>query len=357
MLPATPLSYTFAFLLATAIWAAPAQSQGTVPVSAASAYVTAPLGGYVSPSSARPVVADTLYNQLDGFGSDAGYFLSENFEARYDGIDSYLADEFAVPEDTIWSVTRVEVNHFYSVLSGGSYTPAPHFNVIIWEDDGGKPGAEAYRADSVASSSEPPAGAVSLARLSIDLPEAAELSNGTYWLTVQANLDITTNGTRYLWYNRRNIDSFTAQLFNYGGEIPSEEINSCNEDWGPINGPECGRNGEGAPSLTFAILGTATAVVVSAEDGAAPAAFVLRPAYPNPVAGSASIAYELPHAATVTLEVYDALGRRVATLAEGAKAAGRHAARWDAAGLPAGLYLYRLRAGDYTQTRKAVVAR
>ncbi|NBC18833.1 MAG: T9SS type A sorting domain-containing protein, partial [Bacteroidetes bacterium] len=52
------------------------------------------------------------------------------------------------------------------------------------------------------------------------------------------------------------------------------------------------------------------------------------------------------------LAVYDLLGREVAVLAEGTQPAGTHTATFDAAGLPSGVYLYRLEAGAYTQTHR-----
>ena len=307
-------------------------------------------------TAARPAAADTLFDQLDGLGSESGYYLSENFEEANDGVDSYLADEFAVPEDSIWTLERVGIGHFYEA-DEGFYTPAPSFNVVLWSDDEGRPGSEVYRADSLAAASTPPPAELTLGLLALDLPTPAELPAGTYWLTVQANLNFSANGTRFLWYSRLGEAGAPAHLFNYGGGLPTEVIGACNQAWGAVNGIECARDSRLAPSLTFVVLGTAAAAVVSAEDGGAPAAFALRAAYPNPVVGSATIAYDLPHAAPVTLEVFDALGRRLATLAEGTQAAGRHTARWDASSLPNGLYLYRLTAGAHTQTRKVVVAR
>ncbi len=49
--------------------------------------------------------------------------------------------------------------------------------------------------------------------------------------------------------------------------------------------------------------------------------------------------------------VYDVMGREVARLVDGAMPAGQHRATWDASGLPSGLYLYRLTAGDFSQTK------
>ena len=93
------------------------------------------------------------------------------------------------------------------------------------------------------------------------------------------------------------------------------------------------------------------------EDEARPEAFVLAQNYPNPFNPSTRIAYRLPRASAVTLEVYDVLGRTVATLAEGLRPAGQHTARFDASGLPSGIYLYRLRAGAVVRTRTMLLAK
>ena len=67
--------------------------------------------------------------------------------------------------------------------------------------------------------------------------------------------------------------------------------------------------------------------------------------------------YDLPEPADVDLAVYDALGRRVATLAAGPEGPGRKRASLDGLDLPAGLYVVRLRAGPFAQTRTVTVVR
>jgi hypothetical protein len=79
--------------------------------------------------------------------------------------------------------------------------------------------------------------------------------------------------------------------------------------------------------------------------------------YPNPTGGQATVEYALPEARKVTLEVYDVLGRRVATLAEGKRQAGRHEASLQAGDLPSGVYFGRLEAGGETRTQKITVVR
>ena len=65
----------------------------------------------------------------------------------------------------------------------------------------------------------------------------------------------------------------------------------------------------------------------------------------------------LGEAADVEAVLYDALGRRVATLYEGELSAGTHALAFDGSVLPAGVYVVRLTAGDVTQARRVTLVR
>ncbi|WP_051010709.1 BspA family leucine-rich repeat surface protein [Salinibacter ruber] len=79
--------------------------------------------------------------------------------------------------------------------------------------------------------------------------------------------------------------------------------------------------------------------------------------YPNPAGRRATVEYALPEAREVTLQVYDVLGRRVATLEQGRKKAGRHTARLETGRLSSGVYFGRLEAGEQTRTQKITVVR
>jgi hypothetical protein len=78
-------------------------------------------------------------------------------------------------------------------------------------------------------------------------------------------------------------------------------------------------------------------------------------ARPNPLHTRTTIEFTLPATGHVKLEVYDIGGRRVATLMDETRAAGRHVVTWLAAGRRNGLYFYRLRAAGRTLVRKLVV--
>jgi hypothetical protein len=77
--------------------------------------------------------------------------------------------------------------------------------------------------------------------------------------------------------------------------------------------------------------------------------------YPNPFNPSTTMEFALPHAGYVTLKVFNVLGEEVANLIKGDHAAGTFKATWDASNMPSGVYFYRLNAGEYVQTRKAIL--
>jgi hypothetical protein len=79
--------------------------------------------------------------------------------------------------------------------------------------------------------------------------------------------------------------------------------------------------------------------------------------YPNPFGWFTSIPFNLPQAADVTLAVYDVLGHQIRQLVSGTKPAGTYEVSFDATGLPSGVYFYRLRAGDFVETKRMVVVR
>ena len=89
--------------------------------------------------------------------------------------------------------------------------------------------------------------------------------------------------------------------------------------------------------------------------------FLLEPNYPNPFNPSTSIAFILPEAGEVRLEVFSVTGQRVDVVTAGYLPAGRHAVTWSATRQPSGIYFCRLTAagpsGTVTATRRMVMVK
>ncbi len=88
-----------------------------------------------------------------------------------------------------------------------------------------------------------------------------------------------------------------------------------------------------------------------------PVEYRLSQNYPNPFNPTTTIRFGLPERSTVTVKVFNLLGEEVATVVDGIYDAGERAVEFDAANLASGVYVYRLQAGTFTQTRKMVVMR
>ncbi|MFT7552665.1 MAG: hypothetical protein ACI9BV_002991, partial [Rhodothermales bacterium] len=77
----------------------------------------------------------------------------------------------------------------------------------------------------------------------------------------------------------------------------------------------------------------------------------------NPFNPTTTFSFALPAASDVHLSVFDMLGRQVETLADGFWQAGQHEVRFEAAGLPSGLYFYRLSTATTVLTRTVTLLR
>ena len=132
-----------------------------------------------------------------------------------------------------------------------------------------------------------------------------------------------------------------------------------------LGGPTLGQNG------VLVICGTGTDVrayrtdvtQVAGSPLASPPRLALAQNIPNPFNPATEIGFNLPEPAVVTLEVFDAQGKRVqALITEEARAAGPHRVRWDGRderGAPAasGAYFYRLAANREVETRKMLLVK
>jgi hypothetical protein len=90
-----------------------------------------------------------------------------------------------------------------------------------------------------------------------------------------------------------------------------------------------------------------------------PQGFALSQNYPNPFNPSTTIRFFVPVGTygNTSLRVCDLLGREVTTLVNEVKQPGTYTVQFDGSALASGVYLYRLQAGEFTQTKKLILLR
>ena len=93
-----------------------------------------------------------------------------------------------------------------------------------------------------------------------------------------------------------------------------------------------------------------------------PKVFILHQNYPNPFNPFTTVRYDLPEEGFINIIIYDMMGRVVKTLVNGSQTAGFKTIQWNATNdrnepVSAGLYIYRLQAGEFRQTKKMVLVK
>ena len=83
-----------------------------------------------------------------------------------------------------------------------------------------------------------------------------------------------------------------------------------------------------------------------------PTSYSLAQNYPNPFNASTTINYSIPNQGYVTIDIYDIMGRKIESLVSSDQNAGNHSVVWNAGNVASGVYLYRINAGNYSETRR-----
>ena len=141
-----------------------------------------PVGTTIVTSQAS-ASATSLYNQT-GVSPGTG-FISQNFQPASNNLDCNSADDFTVPVGQTWTITQVNV--------GGAYFSSPlgasSLNVTFYNNSGSLPSSVITTFNNVTTFNNSP-------NFNITLPSGVVLNAGTYWVSVQVNMDDPPNG---LW--------------------------------------------------------------------------------------------------------------------------------------------------------------
>ena len=88
-----------------------------------------------------------------------------------------------------------------------------------------------------------------------------------------------------------------------------------------------------------------------------PQKFSLEQNFPNPFNPTTTISFDLPERSKVQLRIYNILGEEVKDLINEERNAGHYEYHWNASGLASGVYFYRLKAGNFVETKKLILLR
>ena len=164
---------------------------------------------------------------------------------------------------------------------------------------------------------------------------------------------IAGGGTMSATVNTTNADGYARTWLTLGSELGTNTVTATVEGLDPVTFTATGQESPLASLFDAFMSGKLVALPDSPQ---------LAQNAPNPFNSQTVLAYFLPEAGAVRLEVFSLTGQRVAVLRHGLQQAGFHQLRWDGrddAGhsVASGLYLYRLVTGDAVLTRKLMLLR
>lgn len=142
-------------------------------------------------------------------------------------------------------------------------------------------------------------------------------------------------------------DLTTAEMTGSAAEEHMEAFN-FEDEW---------QSNESYPALFWEDMEDDTPPVSADDETAVPDDFALNDNYPNPFNPNTKISYELGEQAQVRLEVYNVLGQHVTTLVDERQSAGQYEVQFDGSELSSGVYIYRLVAGNYIESRQMMLVK
>lgn len=293
-----------------------------------------------SSDALRAQETDVLFEQTAGERGDA--FPSQEFGGEFVAFTSMGADDFVVPTGETWAVSSVRVLGTYSEDGG----PAEFLNVAFYADEGGVPG------EPVASFEDPPfVDGTGEGDFIIALPSDVLLETGTYWVSVQVDMDVSEGG-QWFWVRQATETAIGAEVH---WRNPEDGFETGCVDWSPLAGCDAGGGEPIGLDASFRLDGTRTSTGL---ESAAPGVFEIEAAYPNPFATRSSVAFTVAQTQAVTLTLYDGLGREVRRVFSDVVPGGqRRVVEVDAGGLSAGVYFLRIGGEDFAGMRRLVVVR
>ena len=183
-------------------------------------------------------------------------------------------------------------------------------------------------------------------------------ASGANWTTPAGDMTYDWSGSEELFGDSTQVAGFRKGGITYANYRFSDRF-------GPTRFEDYQDMGGFLPVSQYDLVGCVLngqtyGTISSADDNernSLPRKFTLHQNYPNPFNPTTTISYDLPVRSRITLKVFNVLGQEVATLVNGEVEAGRHQVLWNAAGVPSGVYVCRMNAGHFVETKKMILVR
>jgi uncharacterized delta-60 repeat protein len=182
-----------------------------------------------------------------------------------------------------------------------------------------------------------------------DIPFAVTLDNqNNVYVTGHTSSLPTSFDYNTIKYNSSGVQQWVA-TYNGGEQDVARDIIVDNSGYVYVTGYSLGT---GTDIVTIKYDNVTGIKVIGNE---LPAEYKLHQNYPNPFNPSTNIEFYVPKSNYVTLKIYDALGREIATLVNEQLKAGTYQVDWNASNYASGVYYYRLATKDYVETKKMIL--
>ncbi|MCF8242481.1 MAG: T9SS type A sorting domain-containing protein [Melioribacteraceae bacterium] len=242
--------------------------------------------------------------------------------------DFMFYDVFIVSNDLgeSWSIIKDDVSAEWILVDHENNDRIYLFPYMMRSDDGGDTWHtinEGIFADSYLTSIIDPYDSTVL-YMSTNYGVYKTTNMGEYWELMEGSESLELNFLSYYHFDNLYIDSLTNKLY----------------------------------------IGTKKGVYVynlltsiEREDETIPNEIALKQNYPNPFNPSTKISFTVPSSSNVTIKVFDILGREIQTLINKSLSPGNYEVEFNGVGLPSGLYIYKLIAGNYSSAKKMILLR
>ncbi len=275
-----------------------------------------------------------IYEQNSGSVSSTPSQLFPDFG----GALAQSADDFIVPDGSQWTINNIVA------FGGANNNPLlTSATVVIYENNGGLPGAVVYDSGALTPTSDP-----TDANLSLDLPEAVVLQPGTYWLSVYANLNFTPNATQWFWLTQNGLIGSEASFRDNADLFGTGAV-----DWTPkslaLGGPPedlvfqifgmVDNASTGDAAAEIAPSGTADATPQEPQNLATVEPEIITAVWPNPSTDEFSFAVKNSVDRKLSAQIFNIVGQKVF---EQTGVDSSNPFVWNASNSPSGIYFVKV---------------